>query len=156
VPGGQPANGCRERHDPQLQILHDLAAVRVDEVRVDRRHAALVEAEAEPRIEVIAKPDQPFAAECRRRESAESIIQKIQIAHQHIVAQAVGGRPARIEAGGHEPAKIQIERLLSRGNRGRDEAHDRADHGHTRYRNKPSTHCISSRGTCVASAWPDT
>ena len=63
----QEAHGRGQRHDPQLQILDDLAAVVADLLRVHARHGPLIEARAEARLEVIADADEPFAAEGRRR-----------------------------------------------------------------------------------------
>ena len=71
MPERQEPHRRGERHDAQLQVLLDFGAVGVHEVDVRPTGRLAVVADAEAGVELVAEPDQLFAADRRAAEIAK-------------------------------------------------------------------------------------
>lgn len=103
------AHGGGERDEAEAKILIDLAAVVIDEVFVDRRDRAAVEADARANLEVLGDWNQPIGAYRRTGEVAHLEEQQVPVLDEDVVI------AASVEAAGHEAAEREVERLLCGG-----------------------------------------
>src|SRR6476661_4552716 len=84
MPDGQEPNRAGHRRNPKLEILFDLRTVVVDEIAVDARHAALVEAAAHASFQVVAQREQPFAADRDTVEVVHLEDEIVEVADNHV------------------------------------------------------------------------
>jgi hypothetical protein len=106
VPDRQKPHRRGDRHHAQLQPLLDLRVGRdVDGGAVDARHRPLVEADAHAGLEIVAQPDEPFAAHHRAVEVFELERERFAIDEQHVAVDS------RILAAREESADIDSHGL---------------------------------------------
>jgi hypothetical protein len=112
VPERQHAERRCKRHDAQLEVRAHLGTVHVHVVAVDRRHRLFKVTKAKAAIEIVAKPDQPLAAEGKSIEVLYAEREKLLVLHQHIVADATRDVAARVGGCRNKTAHIKVYRLL--------------------------------------------
>ncbi len=88
----EEAERRREGNDAQLELLPDLAQVLVDQIAVPAVDRVGVKADAQPRLRVLAEPDQPLAAKRHAVEILDFEIEDVQVVDEHVVAAAVSSR----------------------------------------------------------------
>ena len=69
----------------ELEVLRDFAAVVVDEVAVDRCHGALIVANADASLEVVADAEEPLATEGPVVEIFDPEGQVVQVGEENVV-----------------------------------------------------------------------
>src|SRR5262249_44449270 len=82
----EKAERRRDRHDAELQVRDDRIARAGELVEpIDRRRRALVEPDADARVEIPAEGDQIFAANGKPTEVADVEREEVAVVHQHVV-----------------------------------------------------------------------